>query len=172
MGNDDLPYRPGAPLTGWPRQWAVAKLGWMWLTPTGPALVTQTIAESATPAAIDEFHDRLDELLAAGLMVRFPKLYMVHDWRSIREIPAGTREVWRTRAARKGKPFQKLTGTYLAVTTSPLLRMALQASSLAVQLISGQPPPRIVTDPTEVLSRLVIGAPPAGYLETWLARGH
>lgn len=152
--------RPRVPFIGWPEQWVREPYGFVWAVEQSPAIVSQALFEHASVAGVDALHDVLDEIIADGFLTRNPGAVIIHDWRMIKTLEAGAREQWNKRSARPGKPLRAAGISYLAVGTSSILRMAIQAGALTVQLATGQPPIKIIDDPVTALEAHNIHAPP------------
>jgi len=155
----DPELRPRVPFVGWPRQWTSAEYGFMWFTDQPGALVTQCLIERATVAGIDAIHDYFDEVIRLGLIEDRTDVVIIHDWRTIRTIEPGAREQWQKRSNRPGKPMAKIAASYVAVTASGVVRMAIQTGALAVQLATGQKPVKMVEDPATPVAAHGIRAP-------------
>ena len=128
-----------------------SEYGFIWVTETPAAVVTQSLFEHATPTAVDALHDVLDEVIALGFLANNPGAIIIHDWRSVRSIEPGTRDTWARRSDRPGKPFQIVGTSYLAVSAGSLMRMAIQTGALTIQLATGQPPIKVIDDPATPL---------------------
>jgi hypothetical protein len=152
--------RARVPFIGWPEQWVQPKYGFIWAVEQTPAIVSQACFEHASIEGVGQLHDVLDQIIAEGFFARNPGAVILHDWRMIKTIEPGAREEWNKRSARPGRPLQAAGISYLAVGTSSILRMAIQAGALAVQLATGQPPIRIIDDPSSALEAHNIHAPP------------
>ena len=157
----DPELRPRVPFVGWLRQWIRPSYGFIWVVDDdgAPAIVTQSTFETATIAGVTALHDVLDEIIASGFVEKHPGLVIIHDWRSVKAMEGGARSAWNKRSARPGKPLQVVGVSYLAVTSSSMLRMTIQAGALAVQLATGQPPIRVIDDPAVPLALHNIRAP-------------
>ena len=159
-------YRPRPPFLGWPMQWCFDG-GYAWLTPTGPAVVTQISATKVTAINVHSLQDIFDELVRARVTERLPGLCIIHDWRSIQSVDASARKAWGERTKRPGNPYREVK-FYVAVNANPIVRMALKSAALAVQLAVGQRLAHFEDDPAEPIERLGITSPPADFLATWL----
>ena len=146
-----MEYHPRAPFSAWPQQWVHPAYGYGWIS-TGPMyLVTQSMPPTATIEAVEVFNDYVDEVVATIGADRARNAIVIHDWRSVREIGPAVRKAWLERVKRRPPDFPRAANSYIALSTSSLMRMTLQVASLAHQLATGQPPTRIVSDPAEPL---------------------
>lgn len=156
----DQELRPRVPFVGWPRQWVRPSYGFIWVVADSPAIVTQSTFETGSIEGVTALHDVLDEIIASGFVEEHPGLVIIHDWRSVKTMETGARSAWHKRSARPGKPLRVVGVSYLAVSSSSILRMAIQTGALAVQLATGQPPIRVIDDPAVPLAAHNIKAPP------------
>lgn len=131
----------------------------MWFTDQPGALVTQCLVERATVAGIDALHDYIDEVIRLGLIADRNDLVILHDWRTIQTIDPGAREQWQKRTNRPGKPLTSIAASYVCVRATGVVRMAIQAGALAVQLATGQTPIKMIEDPATILEQKGIRAP-------------
>lgn len=163
-------YAPRAPLVGWPRQVSFTG-GNAWLTPNGPAIVTQTWAPRATLSTVHGLCNFLDKLVAARVPARMPRLLVLHDWRSLHEVEPGARAVWTQRTRRADNPFGEC-DIYVALAGSPMLRMALRTAALTIQLAMGQRAARFVESIEPPMHERGVTPPSTGFLEWFLTRSH
>ena len=158
-------YAPRAPLVGWPRQVNIHG-GHAWLTPHGPAIVTQTWEPRATLATVHSLCDFLDALVLDEVVARMPGLVVLHDWRSLQELDPGARAVWAQRTRRPDNPFGAC-DIYVALAGSPMLRMALRTAALTIQLAIGQRAARFVDSIEPTMQERRVTAPPTAFLPWW-----
>lgn len=162
--------RPRAPFVGWSRQWTRPAYGFVWVVENPAAMITQSVFENGTRVAIEALHDVIDEVVALGFLAQNPGALVIHDWRTIRSIAPGGRDTWARRSDRPGKPFSVVGTSYVAVSASSMLRMAIQTGALAVQLATGQPPIKVVDDPATPMAAHGIKAPARDLLARLRAR--
>ena len=158
-------FAPRAPLDQWPVQWSDPAFGFGWITLAPVAIVTQSVPDRGIVEGVEAVQDFLDEALRLLGPARVQGAVVLHDWRSLHAIDPAARAAWNARARRPGRPFRTLGSTAIATSASRVVRMALQTSSLATQLVTGAPPTRIVVDPTGVMRGHGLSAPPFGVLE-------
>jgi len=158
-------YRPAPPFADWPEQWSYAAFGYAWLVLTPVALVTQSTVSVATAEAVNAAQDFSDEVVALMGAEGLRGAVIIHDWRSFEHIDPAARNTWMARARRPGRPFSGVSSTTIATSARPLVRLALQASSLGVRLVSGVPATLMADQPEGALRAHGIHAPPAGLVE-------
>lgn len=158
-------FAPKPPLLGWPRQ-AFFDGGYAWLTPNGPAIVTQTITARATKNTVNTLCDFLDGLVSCEIAARLPGLLVLHDWRSLSEIEDGARAIWTRRTRRPGNPFGAC-DIYVALGGNPVMRMALRAAALTIQLAQGQRAARFVDSIEPVMREHAVTPPAPDFFERW-----
>jgi hypothetical protein len=147
-----MDYRPKPPFTSWPRQWVHPSYGFGWVSLDPLFLITQAALARATEESSDALNDFVDETIAKVGAERVRQAVVIHDWRLVREVDPKVRRAWLARVKRRPPDFPRASASYIALSTSGLIRMTLQVASLAHQLASGQPPVRIVSDPAETLA--------------------
>jgi hypothetical protein len=159
------PPSPRPPFAGWPRQWQLSD-GHAWLTPHGPAFITQATCTQAKVGLVHELHDVFDELARDRVEERLPGLVLLHDWRTVTGFDPGVRDAWAVRGARPNAPFRAMPA-YIAIGGNKILRMVLKTASLALQMATSAPVARFIDDPEDILRERRIAAPPFGYLGRW-----
>lgn len=150
-------YRPLPPFLGWPCQSNFAG-GHGWVSPFGPALITQTTMTHVTVEHVHALSDYLDSMDAAGVLKQNPELIVLHDWRSIASIESGCREAYRERYLRRGAAFGNC-DIYLALSGNPLLKMMFRTAALGLQMVARQRIIRFVDCPESVLEHHHVVAP-------------
>ena len=165
MHTANVRYLPRPPFLGWPRQ-VQFDGGYGWLTPQGPAIVTQTSTACASHSTVHSLCDLLDELVQARVTACLPGLVVLHDWRSLTSVEEGARAIWAHRTRRSDNPFAA-TDIYVALGGSSVLRMALRTAALTIQLTNGQRAARFIEKPEQVIGERGVGPPPADFWARW-----
>lgn len=152
---------PRPPFTGWPVQLADPRLGYLWFIAPN-VLVTQAQIPHAGVEAAHAVHDWIDRVHTTRRadIDRAGGLVCIHDWRLLGGYDAAARRAYQERMRARPKGYLKAAHTIVPSST-PLLRMAVEAGNLAAQLGSGG---RVVlaTDPSSVLAKLGVHAPAVG----------
>lgn len=163
----DPPHaKAGPPFSEWELQHAFEG-GYTWLTPEGPALVSQSAVRVATTSVVDGFHDFVDMLVEAQFPSRLGPLIVLFDWRSIERVEPQAAARFLERAHREGRPFSG-SRSYIATSRSPVVRMVIRAASMTFRTFAGNVSLSFVADPQCVLDERGIAAPPSGFLPEWL----
>lgn len=157
--------RPLPPLSDWPVQHARGG-NFAWLTPEGPAIVTQTTGPRGTVEMVEAIHSFYDLLADSDIKARIPQLTIIHDWRSITGVDREALGAWTRRSDRPGKPFAAY-ASYVVVDQSPLIRMVLRTAAITAQMMAGQRSITFAEELDPVLQQHRVSAPPPGYLQRW-----
>lgn len=145
-------------------------MGFAWLTPHGPAVVTQATSERADASTVHALHDFYDRLAVADIRGRLPSLTIVHDWRRMKRVDPAALGAWRARAEGRKAGFYGF-DVFVCVSGNPLLRMVLRSAAVSSKVIAGQRSVRFVDEPGPILASRGIRAPEPGFLDAWIARG-
>lgn len=155
-----------APFDRWPDQ-VVFQGGRGWLTPHGPAVITQTLAERVDAATAIRLHDFLFTLVKANIGTRVPGVTLLHDWRSVRSVEPSAVQAWLSRSKKTAHAFMQ-SSIYIACDANPLFRMVLRPALLSNRALTNVPAPELLEDPRPPLARHGIQPPPPDYWAEWL----
>lgn len=151
---------PRHPFVGWPVQAVDPRLGYLWFVAPN-VFINQAHVRRADAAAADAVHDWVDRALATNgeAIAAAGGLIAVHDWRALEGYDADARRIFLERMRLRRPGYLK--AAYAIVPSTPLFRMAIQATNLAAALgIGGKI--ELASDPLAVLERLGVVAPRPG----------
>lgn len=135
------------------------RFGFGWYTEPG-ALVSQLTITHGTVAAVHALHDFIDATLEAHAteLEGHGGLFILHDMRTLTGHDPAARAAWIARMKRRKGMWGR--GAVVAVSASPLVRMAAKTVSMMVVLATGgRLESGMVSDPAEALRRHGIVAP-------------
>jgi hypothetical protein len=145
---------------GWPVQAVDSRLGYVWFVAPN-VFINQAHVRRADAAAATAVHDWVDRALGASgqAIAAAGGLVVVHDWRTLEGYDADARRIFLDRM--RARPPGYLRAAYAVVPSTPLFRMAIQATNLAAALgIGGNI--ELASDVVAVLERLRVVAPKTG----------
>ena len=151
---------PLAPFDSWPRQYLDPNLGFVWfIAPRW--IVLQAAFEVATAAHVMHALDLVDTALAHARAERTigDGLWIVHDWRTIREFPPEARKAFVARSRRRGRG--EIARAWMCVFVGPVKRATFDTAALIVGLATGADI-RFIADPHQVILHEGLRPPHAG----------